>query len=410
MRPSALFLILLTGVPFTSAEASDLAINVTETHRQTIDGYGYTLSPVPAGAPVKASSSDFDSYRYVGLPLDLVAASPQQGVRDLSSFTQTYLSDGRFDRIKASSKVGIVLIPYGVPDYMLLYTSSAASGDERPLNYEFVPKYALLLADIVGKLATEKGVSFCAVSLAGRSTHMTPDQEQSALGDLRQIFDARGMQSIKIIAVDWPADEPGAVARLDAVKNEPTAWSALDAVFLSDTLSSPAVDFYKQYCSASGKGLWMAQAPMPAGASIPGQLQAEQMLSSLNAGACTWIARDGLSPLGTEIAKAFPTGTQMRLTSADLSQGLRAAAGVRANGSYVVAFTRSDDGGAPAPASASVQIKIPELASKGEVNCTVRALPADGANIAESQVVLHQGAAQVPMPAGETIIVESIAK
>jgi hypothetical protein len=293
---------------------------------------------------------------------------------------------------------------------MLLYTSSAASGDDRPLNYEFVPKYALLLADIVGKLATDKGVSFFAVSLAGRSTHITPDQEQSALGYLRQIFDARGMQSVKIIAVDWPADDPGGVARLDAIKNEPTAWSALDAVFLSDTLSSPAVDFYKQYCSDSGKGLWMAQGPMPQGVSIPSQQQAAQMLSSLNAGACTWIARDGLSLLGTEIAKAFPPGTQMRLTATDLSRGLRAAAGVRANGTYVVAFTRSDDNGTPALASASVQIKIPELASKGDVNCTVRDILADCANITESQVVLHQGAAQVPMSAGETIIVESIAK
>jgi len=410
MRRSALFLILLIGASFAPANASDLAISVAETHRQTIDGYGYTLSPVPAGGPVHASSADFDSYRYVGLPLDLVAASPQQGVRDLSSFTQTYLSDGRFDRIKANGKVGIVLLPYGIPDYMLLYTSSAASGDDRPLNYEFVPKYGLLLADLVGKLATDKAVSFFAVSLAGRSTHMTPDQEQSALGDLRQIFDARGMQSVKIIAVDWPADDPGAVARLDAIKNEPSAWSALDAVFLSDTLSSPAADFYSQYSSGSGKELWMAQGPIVPGVSIPSQQQAAQMLSSLNAGACTWIAQDRLSPLGTLIAEAFPPGTQMRLTTTDLSQGLRAAAGVRANGTYVVAFTRTDDNGAPALGSASVRIKIPELASKGDVACTVRDVPADGANITESQVILHQGAAQVPLPVGDTIMVESLAK
>ncbi len=154
----------------------------------------------------------------------------------------------------------------------------------------------------------------------------------------------------------------------------------------------------------------MAQGPISPGASIPSQLQAAQMLSSLNAGACTWIARDGLSPLGTAIAKAFPAGTQMRLTTTDSSQGLRAAAGVRANGTYVVAATRTDDSRAAALASASVQIKISELASKGDVNCTVRALPADGANMTESQVVLHQGAAQIPMTAGETIIVESSAK
>jgi hypothetical protein len=110
------------------------------------------------------------------------------------------------------------------------------------------------------------------------------------------------------------------------------------------------------------------------------------------------------------IAKAFPSGTQMRLTAADLSPGLRASAGVRADGTYVVAFTRTDDSGVPAPAGASVQIKIPELVSKGDVPCTVRYVPADGANIKESQVVLHQGAAQVTLSAGGTIIVESSAK
>lgn len=367
--------------------------------RQTIEAFGSLVGdaakPPPKGTPL----------RMLALPADLNAISPKQGDRDLTKFKAAFIDGGFITQSQAAGITQFILMPHGVPGYMLDNNTSPAAGGEHPLIYEFVPKYALLLGDILQLLKEKYGLEFSAVSVAARTQNITPDQWALVVKFLHAICQARQMESTRVAATEWPGDDPGNALRLNAIKKDNEAWNGLGIVLLKASFAAPAVPYFEDFCKADGRRMWLVDQAGATGNRTEAD-EAVLLVAGLNDGASVLIGRSTTSQPLLSLATAFVSGTVMRHAKTSVA-GLSSAAGKRSDGAWVLAVAQSSTKGGVSTLPANLSIKLDECTAIPELACTVHRFGPGGSEAGKIQMVMRQGILSLSLAVESLVIVET---
>lgn len=376
---SALFLSIWVQAVVIAAEAP--VVVIAGQARQLFDGFGLVLSGSQTALPERTRG-----LRWVGLPLDLQRISPKQGERNLDEVVGAYIDSGLLAKANAVGLTEVVLLPEGVPKYMLDNATTPAAGGDHPLVYEFVPKYALLLGDVIERLR-QRGVAITAVNIAARTLHITPDQWSQSVQFLQAILQARGLASVGIAAVGWPADDGGAVLRLDAIRRDQAAWGGLGLVLATVQGMAITGDLYERFCLPDGKRLWL----LSSGAEAP----AAQAVAALQAG-CSAYGAQSLTATG-RLSAAWHPGTRLHAVTVD--HRLAAAAGIRPDGSWVLALAQRGE----ARAATTVNVVFEPLASSAELGWILTTKQGGQ----PARTTSRQGRMSLSLPPGAIVVAES---
>lgn len=386
---------IVTAVSASLLLSQPLVIDVSETEQQRFEGFGGIVSDA------KAAQSWFGKpavgIHFMALPIDLRAVSPSQGRRELDEWRKQYLQSELVAKAKAAGVENLVLLPDGIPDYMLANTPSPAAGGMRPLVYEFVPKYALLVADVLDQLKQEK-VEFRATSLAGPSPHLTADQWTALTKYMREIATARGLSSTRLGGVGWSAGDKAGTERLAAIRSDVTAWESIDFV-VAQTDDEPSLQAMRKLMQASGQGpvqkpLWLIDSPTNTRSAV------HRAVTGIAEGAAVWLTTEpeAIAPL----IRHLPVGSSVRT----LTRGkLIGFAATRPDGSYVICLTGCDS--LRTATDLAVQIPKPAAPAK-ELKWSAETY---GPAIGNSKPVSldgRSGALHLPLAPTEVLLIEGI--
>lgn len=163
--------------------------------------------------------------------------APDAKTRDVAAgFTTPFLTLAR-----EAQKRGVtqLLLSPDVPKYLvaqLPYTKKDGTQSTRKqLPMERVAQYTSVLAQYLKDVQDTHGITFAATSLQNEPNtlnraYFSPETMVEAVKALRRELDARGLESVKIIAPETSNVDGTAYQMVDALRADPTAWRAMAGI------------------------------------------------------------------------------------------------------------------------------------------------------------------------------------
>jgi len=320
---------------------------------------------------------------------------------DLIDFDQSYIQSEFIKYAQASGIKRFLLEPDIIAPYMFTDQPVAEAAGQAALRDEYVQRFASNVAKFIKGVKDKYGLTLYATSIANECINILPKQWPLIIKDLRSELDSRGLQAVKIAAVDWPTNDGYAFARLKAIQDDPDAWKALGIVTTHSYAMPATEDFYNHFVRGTGKEYWITESsssgPTAAGYGVD---EAHHMLNDLNNGISTWIHHEiflQTNPFNTnlvgwegdmtsdhwielwpkywcyrQISTTFPIGTVMRkawstkMGEMTAYSTYTAAGGKRPDGSIALSIINLDPNLTDKPLS--IQLYVEELADQPYVN------------------------------------------
>lgn len=248
------------------AQTAPLTISVPSGARQTFAGFGastgnwggeyQSLSAAQRAQLSKMFWRDLN-FKIFRLWFNVDDYSRTRGAHDLSLFRKQYVQSGAIADAKANGVTTLVLAPDHIPAYMR--STDKADG---PINDAEMENFVTLIAEGIRQLRDEDKISIQATGIENEPD-MTPDQIVRGVKRLRLELDARGLQSVKIIASEASSVDDRFYTHLDALKADASAWNVLSGIS-SHSYNMGATDKAASYIAGNdGRNLktyWMTEA------------------------------------------------------------------------------------------------------------------------------------------------------
>ena len=377
---------------------------------------------------------------------------PLPGAHDLSQFRKCYVDSGLIADAKKCGVTTLLLAPDGVPEDMK--EKRPDGGVQFKAGQE--ENYAVLLADFIKQLKNETGVLLDVTGVQNEPNDIerfSPAQLVAVVKDLRRELDARGLPSVRIIATENANVDGGFYDQIDALKNDPAAWSVLAGVASHSYNMAATDDIARRLAATDGRNLkeyWMTEAsdngPETPGDVLRAASLATRFLNDMNHRVTHWIhfigfevadpndnatriiAFDLQPPRVTvftkyyyyqQLARAFDVGAIFRASRSSLDgemcwsfgqkSRVTAAAAQNPDGSWSLGlcnFTADsfdavknwgdakwnrEQGGFTPGQTFAVTVKVPELKARGKIAFTVQRSDATRKNAGDGNASMHDG-------------------
>lgn len=228
----------------------------------------------------------------VRLWAELNRISPEVGMMNLSDFKSNYVDGGVIENAKAAGIEKFQLSFGGhapVPDRMLTTETSPEAGGQRALKAEEVENYGKLLAATIDALKKECDVEIDSLGIANECINITPAQWPVVVKATRAELDRLGYSKVKITANEWPSNDDYAFKRLEAIKADPDAFKALDAICTHSYAIPPTYRFFEAFCDGTGKSYWQNESQGPKGVDVGAHI-----INDLNQGVSMWMHHEAV--------------------------------------------------------------------------------------------------------------------
>ena len=394
---------------------------------------------------------------------------PTAGAHDLSQFRKNYVDSGLIADAKADGVTTLLLAPDGLPDDM----KEKNAEDKWQFKAGSEADYAKLLADFIQQLRDESGVLLDATGVQNEPNNnerFSPSQIVEVVKNLRRELDARGLQSVQIIAPEQASVDGVMLEQVDALKADKTAWQVLAGI-ASHSYNMAATDAIAERIAAPDgsnlKDYWMTEASEN-GTEEPGNAKraaslASRFLNDMNHRVTHWIhfigfeisdpkdnatriiayeAETGKAQIFTkyfyyqQLSQTFGVGAKFRHSQSSLDGDmtwtygvkphLTAAAAQNADGSWgigLVNFTADDftglqgwadekwnreqNGHTPAQ-TFQVTVRVPELKERGAMKFTVQRSDAVKQNQSAGEVTMQNGEVELNVAPLELVTLREV--
>lgn len=190
--------------------------------------------------------------------------APERGKQDLAEFRKCYVDSGIITDARKNGVTTLLLAPDGLPPYMTEKrddgTGSAQSG--KALKESETENYAVLVADFIDQLRQKTGVTLNVTGIQNEPNNeerFTPSQIVRVTKRLRRELNARGMQSVRIIAPEAGNVDVIFYETVDALKADRTAWDSIVGV-ASHSYNNAATKEIADRVAGTGKEYWQTEA------------------------------------------------------------------------------------------------------------------------------------------------------
>ena len=462
----------------TPTAAVPITITVAPGARQSFGGFGASLGnwageyqqlPATNRAALSRMLWHDLNFKILRLWFNTFQFRPQPGGHDLSPFRKCFVDSGLIADAKKNGVTTLLLAPDGVPDSMK---------EKRPdggLNFKpgQEENYARLLADFIKQLKDETGVLLDVTGVQNEpndNERFSPAQLVTVVQYLRRELDARGLQSVQIIATENANTDGGFYDQVDALKNDTPAWSALAGVASHSYSMAATDDIARRIAAPDGRNLkqyWMTEAsdngPEAPGDVLRAASLATRFLNDMNHRVTHWIHFIGFEvadpndnatriiaytiqpPRLTiftkysyyqQLSRAFDVGATFRSCQSSLEGGmiwtygqkprLTAAAAQNPDGSWSIGlcnFTadsfeagkNGDDakwnreqGGFTPGQTFAVTVRVPELEGRGDISFVLHRSGAARQNVDDGTVTMHNGTMALRIAPLELVTLRSV--
>lgn len=232
------------GLP---AHAQVITLTAAKEPAQTLLGFGTSLitelEPLPDGV-----MPDFTKRVFGDLTMNIVRLWAPSGEKEtvetmLATFARRYVTSGRLDLVQKQ----------GVTTHLL----APARGEEPPA--EPVADYARKLAEFILQLRKQHQVTIHVTGIANEPAGFTPQQIAECVRVLRAELDARGLQSVGIIAPEHANNDRSALAMIEAITADPVALRAVRGLS-THSYSMAANPLIADAVTAAKKEFWITEA------------------------------------------------------------------------------------------------------------------------------------------------------
>jgi hypothetical protein len=263
----------IAAVP-TVPESKDVAkpkplptvtITVEPTIRQTFGGFGANIFPWTPAATYKAQLTPEENtriaellwqearFRSGRLPFHPKDYRPEPGKSEITFYVDGFFDSGKLNAALAAGLKDLILSPADLPDYM---------GDGHGyIKDAEIPNYAALLADFIRDFKIRTNILINATGILNepndRPIKFRDAQWPAMILSLRQALDARDLKQVKIVAPESENCVADAYATVDAIKTDPAAWRALDAISTHSYNNAVTPEMATR---AAGKEFWITEA------------------------------------------------------------------------------------------------------------------------------------------------------
>ena len=382
--------------------------------------------------------------------------APTSSTRNLAIFRAQYIDSGLIADAQKNGVVNLLLAPDGMPSSMKV--KRAGGPNDYALKEEEIGNYAALLADFIEQVKKQTGVLINVTGLQNEPNDLdriAPQQMAALTKMLRAALDARGLQSVKIVAPESANVDGTMYEALANLKNDAAAWQALGGIASHSYGMAATEEAAKTIAATNGrnaKEYWMTEAS-DNGAEVPGDALraaslASRFLSDMNHRVTHWIHFIGFEtpdpndnatriiaystkPLRTtifqkyyyyrQLSAAFDAGAVFRSSQSDLDGDmtwtygkkprLTAAAARNPNGTWSIglsnftapSFSDLDDAqnfalhnSGYAERTFKVIVRVPELAKIAQVRFKVRRSNSGVNDVEQGSLVMRYGQIVVP--------------
>lgn len=227
--------------------AQRITLTAAKEPAQTLQGFGTSLitelEPLPEGV-----LPDFTKRVFGDLTMNIVRLWAPSGEKEtvetmLATFTRRYVTSGRLDLVQKQGVTTNLLAP--------------ARGEEPPA--EPVADYSRKLAEFILQLRKQHQVTIHVTGLANEPAGFTPLQIAEGVRVLRAELDARGLQSVGIIAPEHANNDRSALEMIEAITADPVALRAVRGLS-THSYSMAANTPIASAITAAKKEFWITEA------------------------------------------------------------------------------------------------------------------------------------------------------
>lgn len=292
-----------TAAATISTASTPITITVPSGARQRFGGFGTSLGNW-GGEYQKLSSQERATlsrllwrdlkFNTLRLWMNTHEYAPAPGAHDLSIFRRQYVDSGIIADARRHGVTNLLLAPDGLPPHM-----AEKQDDGIALKESDVGNYAVLLADFIHRLKTEAGVTLDVTGVQNEPNihqRISPLQMVAIVKRLRSELDARGLQTVKIIAPEYASSDGVFYEQVDAIKNDAQAWQALRGVSSHSYNMAATDDIARRIAGTKGENLkeyWMTEAsengPEEIGDKFRAISLASRFLNDMNHRVTHWI-------------------------------------------------------------------------------------------------------------------------
>lgn len=240
--------------------------------------------------------------RIIRLWASLPYLIPAEGSFDLSSFERKFLTSGYLAEARAAGCDTVLLAPAGIPAYLRKNPDSQPWENAEIKDDASATRYGEDLADLIVALHTEAGLLIDVTGVQNEPSSaikFSPVQLKLALAALRSGLQDAGApyNAIRLIAPENASVDGTCDDYVDALRNEPALWSALDGVAAHSYNMALKPPFAGDWL-ADGHDFWCTEAgdavSLPAGAEadfgrLHGCSLAARALNDIRQGCTHWI-------------------------------------------------------------------------------------------------------------------------
>ncbi|MBV9866255.1 MAG: hypothetical protein JO316_12955 [Abitibacteriaceae bacterium] len=277
-----------------------VTITVVPGARQTFQGFGTSLGnwggeyqklqPVERMALSRLLWHDL-KFKILRLWFNTDQYAPERGGHNLQQFRKNYVDSRIIADAKQQGATTLLLAPDGLPPYM---KEKRADGGLQ-LKESEVANYADLLADFIQRLKDETGVLLDVTGVQNEpndNERFTPQQIVEVVKYLRTALDARGLNTVKIIAPEHASADAVLYDSVDKLKADNAAWQVLSGV-ASHSYNMAATNEIAQRVAGTSKAYWMTEAsdngPEEPGDAVRATSLASRFLNDMNHRVTHWI-------------------------------------------------------------------------------------------------------------------------
>jgi O-glycosyl hydrolase len=315
-----------TAAPAAAAVPAAVTITVPAGARQKFGGFGTSLGNW-GGDYQKLSETEratlsrmlWRDLRFNTLRLwaNVYEFAPRPGTFDLTHFRRQYVDSGIIADARKNGVTTLLLAPDGLPEAM-----REKHANEVALKASEADNYAAALAEFIARIKAETGITLEATGVQNEPNiheYIAPALMVQVVKSLRRELDARGLQSVKIIAPEFASSDGVFYEQVDALKADAEAWKATHAVSSHSYNMAATDDIARRIEAKNGsneKEYWMTEASEN-GSEEPGNefraaSLAARFLNDMNHRVTQWMHF-----IGFEIADPRDNATRIIAYNAD---------------------------------------------------------------------------------------------
>ena len=288
------------------APTQNVVITVQPGARQTFAGLGTSLgnwgldyqklSPAERAQLSRMLWHDLNM-KSLRLWVNLNEYAPGPQTRDLSFFRKRYLDSGLIADARKNGVTTLLLAPDNAPPY--LKVKRQGGPEDYAVPDANLPAYATVIADLIKQVRDETGVLINVTGVQNEPNDLdriAPEQMPAVVKALRSALDARGLNTVQVIApeaanVDWTM-----TGAEKALRADPLAWASLAGIAshsYSMAATEEAASFVAGADGLNTKSYWMTEAsangPEAPGDALQAASLATRFLSDMNHRVTHWI-------------------------------------------------------------------------------------------------------------------------